>query len=252
MKLTLVFMIMLFTNGCTFKKLAIQNADQLIYFYSVKRLPLNKKQKTEYKVAIKNFIKSNRNIITQELEPLLGLIDLKDIKTTEIQYHQIEDLYLRIAGNFSQILSLFLAEFDGKQQEELFKNLNEENSKIHKRIEERGIESIKKNLETFIGELNEKQIGILSSYSSSLKEQSYRRLEKRKKLHETIKLIYDQKNPTERKAAIQEAFIGYQNQSIKETNYLEIIKNIIPTLTDKQIKHFKKLLKEIKEIIQYL
>lgn len=252
MKLTLVLMILIVTHGCTFKKLAIQNAHQLIYFYSLKKLPLNKQQKHEYKEDLAKFINRHRSFIKEELSIVLNSINPEDLQKIENQYHKIESIYLNLAGNFSEILAGLIADFNDKQQTEFFKTLNEDNSKIRKKIEERDPSTLKKTFKMFIGNLNEKQISILRTYSLPLKEQSFKRLERRKNLHEKLKFILDQKNGGERRTAIHEAFIQYQNEVIKESNYLEIIKSIIPTLDKEQIKHFKNYIAETKELIEYL
>lgn len=251
MKLSLLFLIALLSYSCAGKKLAVENADTLISYQVNKRLSLYSAQKDELSKDIDKFLNETKPK-AQDILPIIDDLNLKDPSKLDANYAKVEGFYIVLARDFSSMISKYLAKLDTKQQKDLFETLDDENREILKKEKEARIDSIEDRFETFLGSINSKQKQLVREYSDYFQERAKARLDRRVKLHEKLKGIYNQDvSESSRRIQIQDAMVEYQDAARVGNKNLEMLKKIIPTLTEPQRQHFRKEAQEVKDILRY-
>ncbi len=234
------------------KKLAIENADHLAYYYVQKDLPLRPNQRQEFKKNIKLFLNQNKHIVRNDILPLLHSLNLDNLEEIEKEYQQFEFIYLKIARMVSDVLSRELVKLDQEQQKEFFNELKHENDVIRKKIKIDPFQKVEERFEKLVGPSNLTQKKIIIEYSEYMKERSQDRLVRREKLHQKFKELYEQKVSEEaKKSLFQEAFEFYQKESLSGNRNLEILKKVLPLLTKEQKIHLKKHLMNAEDLFKY-
>ena len=247
MKLSLLLMITLLCYSCAAKKMAVQNADTLISYQVNKRLHLYSAQKDELSKDIDKFLNETKPK-AQDILPIIDDLNLKDPSKLDGNYAKVESFYKNLAKNFSSIISKYLAKLDNKQQKNLFETLDDENREMLTKEKEDRIDGVEDRFETFLGSINSPQKQLVREYADYFHARAKARLDRRVNLHEKLKGIYAQDvSESSRITQIQEAIIEYQESAITGNKNLEILKKIIPTLTEEQREHFRKEAEEVKE-----
>lgn len=250
MKLIPILMTAFLGYGCAAKKMAAQNADFLIETQIEKRLPLYSAQKQQLSKDVDSFLNSQK-VFTKEALPVLNEIDF-DPHQIDARYDKLNSLYKKLALNFSKIMSKHMAVLDQKQQKDFSKNLQEENKDLDKVKPDDRLEKIHDRFKTLFGTMSEKQKSIFEEHRAHLLKSQSSRIERRKKLHHRFEEIYKLDiSATSREEYFIGAFSDYQNAYPDNQKNKEILKQIFPTLSQKQKDHFNEKLNDFKEIISY-
>jgi hypothetical protein len=237
--------------ACSAKDLVIKNADHLLSYQITKRIPLHSNQKDYLKKDVNLFLQKTKPKI-QDLLPIIDEIQFNDPEKLERPYRLLEQSYLHLAGDFSDLLATHLAKLDQKQQKEMFKILEAENRDIKKRDSESLKEKVEERMDQILGALNKKQKQMIKDHLSYFVERNNHRFERRTKLHLELNNIYKSTSLQEaKKESIKEAFAQYQNESIKGNKNLELLKKLTLTLSDSQKKKLQEHLVEVKRLIHY-
>jgi hypothetical protein len=251
MKFTLLMLIALFFCGCAAKKLAVENADTLISYQVNKRLPLYSAQEEELLKDIDKFLNETKPK-TQEILPVIDKLNLSDPSKLDAEYLKVETFYKTLSKDFSDLMAKYLAKLDKKQQKELFETLDDENREIIKSEKKDRIDNIEGRFETFLGSINSAQKQLVREYADYFHSRSKMRLDKRIELHQSLKSIYRQDvSEDSRNTQMKEAMAKYQSEKMARNKNLEILKKIIPTLSNKQREHFRQEAQEVKDVLSY-
>jgi hypothetical protein len=251
MKLTTIVMVGVLSVGCAAKKLAVSNADILVERQITKRLPLTASQKKDLSKDVKTFLKDHKPMAEKAI-PVVDEITKVDVENVEIHYDKLLDIYRKISSDFSTLLAQQMVKLGSNQQKDFFENLAEENMQIARRNPKERLDDIYDRFETFFGTITGKQKIIFKENKEYFNKQQGERVNRRSKLHESFKEIYlAEISPEEKVKKIEAAFEQYREAAHNKEKNLEIIKEIIPTLTESQKEKFRKNNKEIKELLRY-
>lgn len=252
MKTIVFLMLLLLGHGCALKKFAIDHADNLITHQVTKRLPLKTEQEQQLDRDVDLFLNDSKPM-AREILKILKELSFETPEKLEDQYSQLEKDYLRIATDFSAMISRPMARLDKDQQKAFFKKLKEDQQRVEKQQNDDEREKrFQERFNFFLGSMNSSQEKLLVEYNDYFKERSRLRLSRRKDLRESLKTIFEKETTSEEKEKlITEAFKHYQKESLTGNKNLEMIKKLIPTLSSKQIDHFKQKKKEIQELLEY-
>jgi hypothetical protein len=251
MKITLVFIFTFILSGCGMKKLAVENADNLLYYQITRRIPLYSEQKDQLKKDLNAFLNKSKPK-AQDILPVIDQIDINQNSKFESQYEKLEGFYLNIAGDFSDLISMHLSQLDHKQQKDFFDTLDDENSNIRKREKKQTIKKIEERIETILGSISGKQKVIIREFENYFYVRNKMRFERRTKLQEEFREIYKQDiSPSSRITSFQEAFKKYQASALRENKNLEILRKFIPTISTDQKEHLRRHIQEVKDLLRY-
>ncbi|WPU63847.1 hypothetical protein [Peredibacter starrii] len=251
MRITTFLLIALIGYGCAAKKLAVDNADTLLGHQVTKRLPLYTAQKNELGEDIDQFLNKQKPV-AQEIVPVIDDMKLESEAKLEEHYKKLEGFYRKIAKDFSALMAKYMAKLDDKQQKDFFDEVESENRQIAKKDKEERVEEVQERLEKFLGTISSDQKQVIAHYGDYFMEQTKKRVERRRELHQKFKSIYAQDiAPTARKDLFQEAFVNYQEEGLTSNKNLEILKKLLPTITKLQREHFRRETQEIKDILSY-
>lgn len=246
LKMLILIMATFTLFGCTAKKMAIDNADSLIAYQVSKDLPLNTSQKDQLKKNIKTFLNTLKPQ-AKSFQEALNKFDPGNLETLDSTYKELEEGYLKIAHDFSKILAESMASFDKTQQSKYLENQKNKTSKIKK-----SKSKIKERLEYFIGKMTEEQHNLIAAYSGYFAERAEARINRRVKLQETFKTLFEQNlSQTEKEKLMHEAFVSYQKESLTGNKNLEMLRALLPTLNEHQMKHLNNRKKEIIDLLKY-
>ena len=251
MKILMLFLIVFLGYSCTAKKLAVENADTLLSHQIQKRLPLYTQQKAELDIDIIKFLNETKPT-AQEIIPIVDELRLTSEPKVEEQYAQLEGFYKKIAKNFSVLMSKYMAKLDARQQKDFFRTLANENQDILNKSKKNRFSEIEDRFKLFMGSMSAEQKKILEGYKDYFSERASLRLKNRKNLHQEFKSIYAQDvTSTKKEELFQNAFTGYQDESLNTNKNLEIIKKLLPHITQKQRDHFQVQTQEVKELLKF-
>lgn len=247
----MIILLTIFGYGCAAKKMAVDNADYLITHQVQKRIPLYSDQKGQLAKDIDAFL----NQVKPDVEAILPVIDeinLEEDEKIAAQYANLEGFFKKISKRFSDLLSVYMAKLDVKQQKELFKNLDDENREILKLEKEKNIDQIESRMKTFLGSVSSEQKQFVRDNSEYFEKRAKERLNRRIELHQTFRSIYAQDiSEKSRTELFKEAFGDYQTKSYATTKNLELIQKLIPTISKKQREYFRKEAQEVKDLVKY-
>jgi hypothetical protein len=250
MKLVPLLIISLLGFGCAAKQMTARNADILLELQIEKKLPLYSSQKKQLKQDVDQFL-NDQKPFAREAIPLITSIQL-DVSKVDEQYGQLNALYLKLALNFSKLMSKYMALLDDKQQKDFEKKLKDENQTLKYSKANDRIEKVEDRFETLFGTISDKQIKVLKTYKPHFKERHALRLDRRQKLHARFSEIYKMDiSPQSRSNYFYEAFAEYQSSYPETPKNIEIIKNIIPTLSKEQKEVFEDKTNDLKDILNY-
>lgn len=246
-----LLVILFLLSSCAARKLLVENADTLLTHQVTKRLPLYSKQKEKLNKDIDQFLNKAKPV-AQEVLPIIDEIDLESPDKIESQYNKLESFYIGLTEDFTALLSRYMALLDKKQRKEFFETLDDENRELLKTEKEKRLDKIEDRFELFFGSMKNAQKQLLRDYSDYFQARAKERLERRVKLHQKLRTIYDQDLSEEaRIRAIKEAFAEYQKNALQGNKNLEMLKKLLPTITTSQREHFRNRVKEVKEMLQY-
>ncbi len=249
MKITSLFIMAAMTYSCSAKKIAVSSADFILENQIEKRLPLYADQKESLSKDVDKFL-NDQKVYTKELISVITDIEL-DVKKIDLQYDHLQELYKKIAFNFSDLMSKYMSVLDEKQQKDFNRILKEENHKLAGKKNE-VLDKTKENFERLLGNLKTNQEKILESYKNHLLQRYELRLKRRQALHDRFAEILNMELSKDGKTKyLSEAFKEYVNTYPDHPMNKEIIKKLIPTLSLAQKETFESKIKEVKEIINY-
>ncbi|MBA2404023.1 MAG: hypothetical protein H0V66_04560 [Bdellovibrionales bacterium] len=250
MKLATLVLTAFLGFGCAAKKMAAQNADVLLENQIEKKLPLYSDQKKQLKSDVDKFL-NDQKPLSKEAIKLITSIELDAYKIDQ-QYDALNAIYSKLALNFTKVMSKYMSMLDEKQQKEFNEKLDEENKTLAKSKTEDRIEKLEDRFETLFGSISDKQKELLAKQKSHISERHKIRVERREKLHEKFKEIFEMDLSREAKIDyFVEAFSNYQKNYPEAPKNKEIIKSIIPTLSAEQKEFFEEKTNDLKEIINY-
>lgn len=248
MRVSSLFLAIFVGYGCAAKKLAVKNADIVLEQQIQKRLPLYMAQREVLSKDIDSFLNEQKSF-AKEAIPIITSMEL-DVKKVDEQYGQLAQLYQRLALNFSRLMSKHMAVLDEKQQKEFIENLQDENRRLEKSDLDERLEKIYDRFELLFDTISDKQKEMLKKHKLHIEERHKLRLKRRKDLHQKFAEIYGMDLSQEAKAAsFYEAFVKYQKDYPEDLKNIEIIKEIIPTLTVEQKNAFEEKTEELKELL---
>lgn len=250
-KMLLLIMVIFSGFGCAAKKMAIDNAETLITYQIGKDLPLSKPQKNELNKDVISFLNGLKPLSTK-LQDVLQKFNPADLETIDSTYQELEKSYLIIAQDFSKILARSMADFNQTQQNEYLEIQKKKASKIKKNKPSERLKKSKERLEHFLGHVTEEQQNLLAGQNAYFEERALSRIERRGKLQEQFKEIFSKDiTSTEKEKLIFEAFVNYQKESLAGNKNLEMLKVLLPTLKEDQIKHLNSKKNEIIDLLKY-
>lgn len=230
--------------------MAAQNIDLLIENQIEKRLPLYSAQKTALAKDVDKFLAEQKKF-AHEAMPAIKSVEL-DANKIDRQYDHLDQIYRKLALNFSKLMSKYMAQLDGKQQKEFASNLKAENTTLARQSAEKRMEKIHERFETVLGTISDKQKAILIDQRANLDARHFTRLKRREALHAKFLEIYKlDLSPEARTKYFVEAFSDYQNSYPEAEKNKEILKLIVPTLSPEQKVELKKKSNDLQEIIGY-
>lgn len=250
-KLTLAFLLMALLTSCGFKKVAVKNADSIISHQVTKKIPLNSEQKRELDKDIDKLLNDSKPA-AEAIIPLIGLLDFSGTEKLESQYKELEAIYISIAAEASVILARHIAKLDSKQQRNFLEKLKKDNDEIKERLKKKSMKKVEFWMKSMLGTINEKQVALMKEYEDYFHERNQLRLERRIRLADKFKEIFAGNPPVqEKEKAIKEAFDKYQADSLEGNKNLEMLKKLVPTISDEQKKHFMKHMENLQELLKY-
>jgi hypothetical protein len=233
------------------KKLAVDNADNLLSYQIIRRLPLYSEQKDRLSKDVDGFLNQEKTV-AREILPVIDDIDLSAPEKLDVPYLKFEGFYERVARDFAELLSTHMAELDSKQQKEMFEILDDENRKILSKEKEERVDDIEENFDRALGSITGPQKQIVRTYEDYFHGRARQRLDRRVKLHRELRDIFRQDaSPASRKTQIEAAFREYQTDVLKGNKNLEILKKIVPTVTGKQREHFRAHVEDLRGLLKY-
>lgn len=236
--------------GCTAKKLVVQNADTLLQIQIKKHLPLYSTQNKRLEKDIHLFLNQQKSYV-KEAVPIFANLDLNSKKINE-QYDALNEIYFRLALNFSKLMGSYMAMLDKKQQSEFKENLKEENQTLQNQSSDERQEKIHDRFKSLFGKITHEQVEILNAQKDYFEQRHKVRLNRRKKLHAKFWEIYKMDVSESSKAhEFYEAFEEYQVNYPENEKNKEILKKTASSLSDEQKEVFKRKMNELKEILSY-
>jgi hypothetical protein len=236
--------------GCTAKKLVVQNADTLLQIQIKKHLPLYSTQNKRLEKDIHQFLNQQKSYV-KEAVPIFANLDLNSKKVNE-QYDALNEVYFKLALNFSKLMGSYMAMLDKKQQSEFKENLKEENQTLKNQSSEERQEKIQERFKSLFGKISHEQVEILNAQKDYFEQRHKVRLNRRKKLHAKFWEIYKMDVSESSKAhEFYEAFEEYQVSYPENEKNKEILKKTASSLSDEQKEVFKRKMNELKEILSY-
>lgn len=248
-KLLLLPLIVLL-QACAFKSAAVGQLDTFIEYQTASRLDLYLHQKQQLEKDVNTLLTQQQKSLS-EVKQLLNAIDLKNEAELKSQWDQITLLYHRVALAYAQIFSKYLASLDGNQQKSFFAKMKEENQEIKQKNRERSVENLSERVEYFLGSINNKQREVLKQHLTLLNQRAKARLKRRELLHKNFKKILEQKQTTESaRAQIYQAFVNYQDDTLKsQESFFDLIKDIATHSDEQQKKTFIEKKQEVMELV---
>lgn len=237
-------------SSCAGKKLFVSNADSLLKYQVVKRLPLYSDQKDKLDKDIKAFLNKKK----QDTPDLLSVIDeiqMDEEQKFKNQYHKIAAFYDNVSLDFSALLSRYMVLLDSKQQKDFFKTLDDENRDLARKDSDERMEKIRERFKTFMGTINEKQKQLLVDMKDEFEENNFAKLDRRKKLHQKFREIFNgHLSPDSGRKQFYEAFEDYQKNAHNHDKNKIVLKKILATLSPQQKEFFRTRVAEVKEILK--
>jgi hypothetical protein len=251
MKRILLLLLLFIITSCGFKRLGVDHADDLLSYQVTRRIPLYSEQKKKLEKDIGNFLNSSKTSVSDIL-PVIDKVQLEGPQEVDRLYPKLEEFYLKLAGDFSNLLATYMAELDPKQQKDMFKEFDNENRELLKKEKEDRIDDLEDRFKSFFGEISGPQKQMFRKHVDYFQDRAKARLDRRVRLHEKLKTVYQQDISSQsRKNSIQEAFKTYQSESSEGQRNITIIKDFLPTLSKKQKEHFRRHVEDIKELLKY-
>lgn len=250
MRLTLAFLMTILLTGCGAKKIVVNNADGLLSYQVTKKIPLSAKQEHELDQDIDKLLNDTK----PTGEAVIAIIDVLDLSSQdklEVRYKELENIYVKLAHEASAILAKHLSRLDEKQQKSFFMKLEQDNKDIQKRLKKKSMERIEDRMDSLLGSVNKDQRNLMKEYEDYFHARNEMRSERREKLAAHFKKIFEEKSLQEREAQIRKAFQDYQTEALKGNKNLEMLKKLLPTLTQKQKDHFMNHMENLKELLKY-
>lgn len=248
MKITALALTSFLAMACAAKKLAATNADFLLENQIEKRLPLYAAQEEQLAKDVDKFLNEQKTF-AKDVIPVVTDIEL-EVGKVDSQYEILKGLYQRLSLNFSKLISKHMAPLDDKQQKDFARILKEENHKLTQLKSNEQMNRIYDRFQMIFGTMSEQQQGILKAQKKYLYQRHLLRVERRQKLHQRFMEIYQMDMSKDSLAqAFYEAFAEYQKNYPDDEKNKEIIKLILPTLSNAQKKHFKDHTKDLREIL---
>lgn len=245
------FLLLILCYSCAAKKLVVNNADTLLEHQITKRLPLYSKQKKALAEDVTQFLKAQKPR-AREVLPVIDKININNPDEIDDHYLVLAKNYDQIALDFSRILSKHMAKLDSKQQKDFFKTLAQENRELKKKDPEERTEKIQERFENFFGSINEKQKQKLTDLHDHFEARNKERILRRIELHAEFERIFENDlSPESRQDLFVKSYAEYQKKSIDHKKNIELIKAILPTVSEKQKEFFKSRTREVKEILKY-
>jgi hypothetical protein len=238
-------------SGCGMKKLAVENADGLIYYQVGKRLPLYSEQKDDLGKDIDQFLNAKKNT-ANDVIAVINELDIKSEDKVEKHYKKLEAVYIETIRDFSNLLAKYIARLDKKQQKEFFEYLDDENREIVKRKKAQTIDKIEERAKMLLGSVNDKQKQLIREYEGYFHQRNKERVDRRIKFHTKLRSLFKEDLSVDsRTAGMQDAFRSYQAEALEGNKGLEILKKAVPTFTDEQKEHFRNHAQDMKEMLKY-
>lgn len=237
-------------TSCASKTLLVKNADSLIEHQVVKRIPLYTAQRGQLDKDIKKFLNEKRQV-TPEILPVIDEITLDHSENIERQYRVIAKVYDQVANDFTVILAKYMGVLDSKQQKDFFETMKEENRKLASTDEDERMEKTQNNFRTFFGSIDEKQKQMLVNMQTEFETNNQSKLERRKVLLQKLKELYKaQLSPESTSKHIVETFQNYQKYAHNHEKNIQMVQQILPTITPRQKEFFRKRIAEVKEVLK--
>ncbi|MGE3611043.1 MAG: hypothetical protein AB7I27_15740 [Bacteriovoracaceae bacterium] len=252
MKYLLISFLSFFTGSCNTDRVVVSNADKILEYQILKRVPLYSEQKIALSKDIDVYLNHTRPIANQVIPILDELKENNNYAQIEFQYHRLEHFYKDLAISFSALISKYLARLDKKQQKEFIENLEYENSRQSRKNAKDHLHEAEERFIKFFGPIHEKQKIILISFQDHFNQRALEKLNKKEKITNHIKEIYaEELSVWSTQRAIYEEFKNFQNHQLSTKKNLEIIKRIYPTLSEVQKEYFRMRIQELKGLLNY-
>ncbi len=250
MKYSYLFIITLLGQGCILKKMAVSNADIGIESQIEKRLPLYSVQKDKLSLDTDKFLNGSKPNLLSAL-PLIQSLELKEDKV-EAQLEALKGSYVVIATDYLKLLTKYMAQLDEKQQKKFWEKFDETTSDYKKRSLDQQQEKLEDRFEMFFDEVTPAQLKLLKTHAQYQIFNHAESLTARRALRDRLVTIFSQSiSPDEKSALMTQTYLDYQNDLLDNEKTMLLLKSIMPTLDEDQKKHFKKISKEIEELIGY-
>ncbi len=250
MQATHICLLFILSSACTAKKIAVKNADLLLEHQIEKHLPLYSAQRKLLSHDVNEFLNEQKPF-AKEAIPVITSMEL-DVNKVDEQYSYLHSLYVKLALNFSKLMSKYIAPLDQIQQKEFENSLKAENESLKYSKADDRLEKIEDRFESFFGTISDKQRKIIKEQKQYIEERHKIRLARRKELHKKFLEIYKlDLSEKSRADYFYEAFAEYQRSYPEGGKNIEILKKVIPTLSASQKEVFEDKTNDIKDILNY-
>lgn len=230
-------------HSCGFsglKKVIVPNLSYILADKVGDELDLYYSQEKKLKKELDHLFKQEIDQV-KRLRDIIEKIDLSKSKA-EVVVDELISVFRKTLLAFNKVLAKYTARLTLEQQKRFFKIQERENEKIKKRLKQKDLAKIIERYEFFFGELSQTQLSIIRANTSSFMALISKRLNRRMKSQIVIRSCYGEKNiaTTEKKilALYNQNLINGQKQ-MRKGKGLEILKQVLKSVSSEQQKHFE-------------
>jgi len=236
--------------GCAAKKLIVMNADTLLEHQIEKKIPLTTVEKSQLSKDIDVFLNTHKKTAA-ELITLSKSLEL-DKDQVEANYEKLNNIYRKVALDFSKIISHSLSSLNSKQQNEFFENLKKEDHKTAKVPLDEIIEKTLDRFEWIFGTISEEQKSILMGDKGEVVRRHQAHLKRREAFHQRLHEIFQQNATSiDREKVFNDSFTDLLDQYPDADKNKQILTLLVKSLGAEQKKHFQEKLQDLRELLSF-
>lgn len=231
----------LILSGCTFKSIVVPNLPYLIADRIDGKLHLYNEQEYEVRDELKKLFKEEIPRI-QNIQEYVNSIDIKVLDEKKA-YLFLAENYKSIAGKVNKTLANQFSQLDKNQIKKFKASVQEDNSKIEKRLKESKPKDYYKRFSFFFGELTESQKKMINSFIPHFELQTRIRINERREFQKKLFEYLKSGEELSKKKLILELFNKNADRtkiSPERIKTIDFFDRFTRTLTPNQISFFNK------------
>ncbi len=245
---TIVFLIILLFNSCSFKGMVIDKLPYLITFRVDQNLFLTSEQEDQFKKELKSYLIQNKSQVREIYKDLTQVNFSDDTKSV---YLKLRSHYLKLVEPFSLILAKYIVSLDNEQQKYFFEKANKDNRKYREKFQKERLERVFDRFERFLSDLTPQQENIIKENSSHFETLHNQWIKRRVNFQVSLKAILAQKSMPQIKIEnVAQLMTNYLLEGSKVENRakaIEVVDKIKTIASKEQQEHFKNTISELEE-----